>query len=65
MLKIAKQLIETHRSKDGQQSTDSDKLNLVDILLAQQGAEKLSDGALSAVLFVSTATALPCNGHSS
>jgi hypothetical protein len=52
MLKIALQLIERHRSKEGP-TVDVDKLNLVDILLAQQGDDKLPDHAMAAILFVS------------
>ena len=52
MFKIAMQLIERHRSKDGP-TVDVDKLNLVDILLSQQGDDKLPDHAMAAVLFVS------------
>ncbi|KAG0619800.1 hypothetical protein M758_4G166200 [Ceratodon purpureus] len=50
MFKIAMQLIERHRSKDGP-TVDVDKLNLVDILLSQQGDDKLPDHAMAAVLF--------------
>lgn len=53
MLKIAMSLIEKHKSNDGP-NVDADKLNLVDILLSQQGDDKLPDHAMAAVLFVST-----------
>lgn len=50
MLKIAMSLIEKHKSNDGP-NVDADKLNLVDILLSQQGDDKLPDHAMAAVLF--------------
>lgn len=54
-------LIETHRWKGEQKVTDADKLNLVDILLSQQGEDKLSDNAMAAVLFVSLPTERFCS----
>ena len=53
MLKIAMQLIEKHKSKDSGTNVDADKLNLVDILLNQQGDDKLPNHAMAAILFVS------------
>jgi hypothetical protein len=53
MLKIAMQLIEKHKSKESGANVDADKLNLVDILLSQQGDDKLPDHAMAAILFVS------------
>jgi cytochrome P450 len=51
MFKIAMELIEKHKSKDTGPNVDADKLNLVDILLSQQGEEKLPDHAMAAILF--------------
>ena len=53
MLKIALQLIEKNKSKDSGPNMDADKLNLVDILLSQQGDDKLPDHAMAGILFVS------------
>ncbi|KAG0630577.1 hypothetical protein M758_1G189000 [Ceratodon purpureus] len=51
MLKIALQLIEKNKSKDSGPNMDADKLNLVDILLSQQGDDKLPDHAMAGILF--------------
>lgn len=50
MLNIAMMLVERHRSKEGP-TVDADKLNLVDILLSQEGDDKLPDHAMAAILF--------------
>lgn len=50
MLEIAMSLIEKHKSNEGP-NVDADKLNLVDILLSQQGEYKLPDHAMAAILF--------------
>jgi len=50
MLVIAMSLIEKNKSNAGP-NVDADKLNLVDILLSQQGENKLPDHAMAAILF--------------
>lgn len=53
MFASAMALIEKNKSNE-KPVVDKDKQNLVDILLSQEGDDRLPDHALAAVLFVST-----------